>query len=372
MRIVTMLLLAVLLSVNITEVSARGCKTKSTMDKHTSPKISHLRTKFRLKSLEKSGKGMVLFFVTKEWYSKGEDSIYLFKKNSAGEWNQLAEMPRVDIIKSGKIPQGPGYGQGTTVQKRDNLISTYYHTIEIGEGTHALAVCRFGPQVLNERQLNDDTWKFESIKVEAGKITSIGFTWNDAGHGFDNYLPISKDYRILYDKYFAKLKKYMVNPLVNKVAVSPLTQKKIVVKLDMDYKEKQMLDVPRVYLTKATLKPMLGKSYDGLISFNRLACHGSNNPLFGRFANKYTHTYYELEFAVDKPKTKKAICYDLVLDGHVNFDTPFNGKSEEEKFDDDVISLKRAVCISPEKRSQTIDLKVGRMKKQTWEVQKKK
>lgn len=317
---------------------------------------------FKRSNSFKQNEGKVLFFGLKEWFTNGQEQVFLYLKDG-DDWTKIKTIDRFDLIKNGeKLPEGPGEGQGTTIRKRPAILSTYQNLFSYPTGTYTFALTYRDKGVESEKFLSDFYVVFKDVKVEEGKIKLITKMWNEA-HTIKNWLPNSNDYLRVFHAYFSKSLDLIQNPL-------PLETPEHTVKIsfDMDYKEKNILAVPRVYLTNVQLVNDDTKAIDGQVVYSRISTHGSNNPFIGRFVKKYTHIYYDNYFNKSQLLANK--CYDLKIKGYMMWDQ--DGRRDEEKektyFDNDgEFIYKKAYCTNSSKTND-ITLKINRTKNQTWEL----
>jgi hypothetical protein len=317
---------------------------------------------FKRSSFFKQNQGKVLLYGMKEWFTNGQDQVFLYQKNG-DNWKKIKTFDRFDLIHNGeKLPEGPGEGQGTTIRKRSTILSTYQELFSYPSGTYTFGLTYRDKGVESEKFLSDYYVVFKDFKIVEGKINLLSKMWNEA-HTIKNWLPNSNDYLRVFHIYFSKIMNLIRNPLPLEVP-----KNSIKISLDMDYKEKSVLAVPRVYLTNVQLIKDSSKKIDGQIVYSRISTHGSNNPFIGRFVKKFTHIFYDIYF--DKSNILANKCYDLSLKGYMMWDQ--DGRRDEEKekthFDNNgEFTYKKAYCTNSAKTND-ITLKINRTKHQTWEI----
>ncbi|MCO4783657.1 MAG: hypothetical protein KC646_15125 [Candidatus Cloacimonetes bacterium] len=338
-------------------ITQSECKKHSYNTYETMKKAS-----FQRSSSFKNNQGKLLFFGMKEWFTNGQDQIFLYIKDD-NNWTKIKTFDRFDLIKNGeRLPEGPEDGGGTTIRKRPAILSTYFELFDYPAGTYTFGLTYRDKGVVNEKFLSDFYVVFEDFEVKSGKINLISKMWNEA-HTIKNWLPNSNDYLKVFHTYFHKLLPHIANPLP---VESP--EHSIKISFDMDYKEKSILAVPRVYLTSVQLIEDGNKEINGQVVYSRISTHGSNNPFIGRFVKKFTHIYYDTYFNKSSLLSNK--CYDLKIKGYMMWDK--DGRRDEEKektyFDNDgEFTYKKAYCTNATKTND-ITLKINRTKHQTWEL----
>ncbi|MCJ8345273.1 hypothetical protein MJH12_07020 [bacterium] len=350
-----MKLLALLLAFAFTNLTYAKIN-RSNIDQ-VKKRVAKRKVSRKLRKLGEENKGQILFLYMSEWASKPKvEHLALFPKGLEDSKEDMIKLPLLDRFEVGServeddinpaMHQfglvGALFGHATRGNRRQTVYgSIYLKLIDLPVGEYDFTV-----STTHRKKRHRKKMSVENIKVKKGEITLFTHHWGN-DRLFSTNIANTGGYEEALDKYLAKYKKHLPVWPYEKLSTDNIFK----VKLDMDYKERQHARRPKVILYKAKL------INDSEIVNAHILYGGIKS--FGKGDDRYTHTYYTLEF--DNNLLNQNKCYSLELEGV----STINGMVVK-KFDGDKINSDQIVCPSGE---SLIEVKGNRVTASTWELE---
>ncbi|MCO4781214.1 MAG: hypothetical protein KC646_02745 [Candidatus Cloacimonetes bacterium] len=318
----------------------------------------------KIRKGKRTNKGLAVFYLMHEWHDKAPKTIKIedvtdprFEGFTLNLSLKDSFVTRVDKVEKDINPVavaafgflGAALTRGN--KKRKVRASVYVGEQELDAGTYNFRLSYNASQGRKRKKKDLRNTILKDIKIEAGKVSLVDWHWGEAKHFTIKDAPSKAYFKAMKTNlamYLPYLQDYEV--------VNSLDKPSISVKLDMDYKERGHATRPRVWITKAFLAK--GQvTIEGLPLFEKVKA-------FGGGMDRYTHSYYEVKFPIDK--LQKGACYDMVLEGYSLLDY-----SDKKVFEPKgKITEKKLLCID---RLSDFQVKVvgNRVTGSTWKLELK-
>lgn len=296
-------------------------------------RVEARRLSRELEGLKKENRGRIVFFLVKE---SGKDYRPPHMEIRARDGNQKFEIPLIDSSEVGKeiedadIPAG-SYSQGALGGllghmfrgNRQKTISrhVYLKSLDFPAGKYDWNL--IAPDGRHSR-----TMELPAQEIKAGELVLFTHHWG-AHLQLVTRIANSSGFESAVEEYLKGMKE-----LADYWPVMEMSEKTFQINLDLDYRERQHAKRPKVILYSAQLK---GK---GAEIGGRLLYQGIKP--FGGGTDRYTHTYYTLNFPSES--LEQGECYDLELTGLSTLDVWETAPFEP----DGRILGKNVVCIGHE------------------------